>query len=146
MRPFASAKYLGITIDNRFFFFFFKNHIALLENKIAHSVGVMTKLNYCFPQDTLLSLYYSLVHTHLIYALPAWASICKTQLVRLQRLRNEALQIISKTFIKNNTTPQFYKLGILKLNLCTFEIAKIMHQFTHKKLPSDLYSFFYLLS
>ena len=63
--------------------------------------------------------------------------------MRLQRLQNKALQIISKTPIENNTTPQFYKLGILKRNdLFTFKIAKISHQFTHKKLPINFLYFF----
>ena len=107
----------------------------------------MTKLSYYLPQNTLLTLYFFLVHTHLIYALSVWASTCKTYLVRLQRLQNKALQIISKTPIKNNITPQFYKLGILKLNdLFTFKIAKITHQFTHKTLPINFLYLFYRLS
>ena len=139
VQPFASAKYLGITIDR----LSFKNPIALLENKIARSIGVMTKLSYYLPQDTLLTLYYSLVHTHSMYALPVWKSTRKTCIARLQTLQNTALRIISKTPLKNNITPQFYKLGILKLHdSFTFEIAKIMHQFTHKKLPTNFFSFF----
>ena len=36
-----SAKYLGVTTDNHLYF---NQHITLLENKIACSVGVISKL------------------------------------------------------------------------------------------------------
>ena len=70
-----SAKYLGITIDNQLSF---KTHISNLESKIARSVGVFAKLSYYLPHNTLLTLDYSLVHSHFLYALPVWASTHKT--------------------------------------------------------------------
>ena len=45
-----SAKYLGITIDNQLSF---KSHISNLESKIARSVGVIVKLSYYLPHNTL---------------------------------------------------------------------------------------------
>ena len=57
--PTESAKYLGITIDDQLSF---KKHIALLENKVARSVGVIAKLSYYLPSVRLVNLYYSLVH------------------------------------------------------------------------------------
>ena len=48
-----SAKYLGITIDKQLSF---KTHISNLESKIARSVGVIAKLSYYLPHNTLLTL------------------------------------------------------------------------------------------
>ena len=75
-----SAKYLGITIDNQLSF---KTHISNLESKIARSVGVIAKLSYYLPHDILLTLYYSLVHSHFLYALPVGAFTHKTYLTKL---------------------------------------------------------------
>ena len=58
-----SANYLGITIDDQLSF---KKHIALLENKIARSVGVIAKLSYYLPSVSLVNIFYSLVHSHFI--------------------------------------------------------------------------------
>ena len=58
-----SVKYLRITIDNQLSF---KTHINNLESKIARSVGVITKLSYYLPHNTLLTSYYSLVHSHFL--------------------------------------------------------------------------------
>ena len=110
--PTESAKYLGITIDDELSF---KKHIALLENKIARSVGVIAKLSYYLPSVSLVNLYYSLVHSHLLYTLPVWASTYLTYLTKLKRLQNKALRIISKTSIRDRITPQYHQSEILKL-------------------------------
>ena len=49
----SSTKYLGAFIDNKLNF---KEHILTLENKIARSVGVLSKVYYNFPLKTLLQL------------------------------------------------------------------------------------------
>ena len=56
----------------------FKPHIIFLEKKIARSVGVLAKLSYYLPCNTLIILHYSLVHTHLHYALPLWGATYKS--------------------------------------------------------------------
>ena len=48
-----------------------------------------------------------------------------------------------KTKIRAKITPQYYKYEILKLeDLYNFEIAKLMHQFTHSKLPLSFNHYF----
>ena len=75
------------------------------------------------------------MQTHLHYALPLWGATYKSYLIKLKRLQNKALRIISKTKIRGRITPQYYKYEILKLeDLYNFEIAKLMYQFTHSKL------------
>ena len=61
-----------------------------LESKIDQSVGVIAKLSYYLPHNTLLTLYYSLVQSHFLYAWPVWGSTHKTYLPKLQRLYNKA--------------------------------------------------------
>ena len=128
---FEFRKILGITIDYQQSF---ETYIGNLESKFARSVGVFAKLSYYLPHNTLLTLYYSLVHSHFLHTLPAWASTHKTHLAKLQKLQNKAVRIISKTRIRDSISQQYYKFKVLKIeDLFTFETAKIMHQFTHKK-------------
>ena len=61
------AKYLGIILDDRLSF---KAHIEFLETKVSRSVGIMSKLNYYLPTETLITLYYALIHFHILYGLP----------------------------------------------------------------------------
>ena len=84
---FNTAKYLGILSDDQLSF---KSHINFLEKKLSsRSVGIMAKLSYHLPFNALLTLYHSLVHTHLICALPVWATTFPTYLIKLKRLQNE---------------------------------------------------------
>ena len=133
-----AAKYLGLLVDDQLSF---KNHIALLENKISRSVGIMYKLSYYLPSNTLLLLYYSLIHTQLMYVLPIWASTFPTYLNTLKRLQNKALRIITKSSLRESMTPHYFKLQILKLeDLYKLEVAKFMHQFSQNKLPCRNFS------
>ena len=124
VQPSTSAKYLGITIDNKLSF---KQHIILLENRVARSVGIIAKVSYYLPFNTLITLYHALVHSQLLYALPIWASTYsyKTYLNKLEKLQNKALRIIFKTPLRDPITPLYRRSGILKLNdLFDFEVAK----------------------
>ena len=62
-----TTKYLGILIDDQLSF---KSHFNFLEKKLSHFVGIIAKLSYHLPPNALLTLYHSLVHVHLKYALP----------------------------------------------------------------------------
>ena len=129
VQPYTSAKYLGITIDNKLSF---KQHIILLENRVARST---------IPFNTLITLCHALVHSQLLYALPIWASTYKTYLNKLEKLQNKALRIIFKTPLRDPITPLYRRSEILKLN-DLFEVTKLMHQIIHKKTPNNFESYF----
>ena len=101
VQPSESAKYLGIFVDEHLSF---KPHVIFLEKKIARSIGVFAKLSYYLPCNTLIILNYYLVHIHLHYALPLWGATYKGYLIKLKRLQNKALRIISKTKIRGKIT------------------------------------------
>ena len=145
LNPTTSARYLGIIIDDHLSF---KSHINHLENKISRSVGgVIAKLSYYLPHNTLITLYYTLIQSHLLYALPVWASTYKTYLLKLKKLQNKALRIISTCPIRSSITPQYYKFKVLKLkDLYNLEIVKFMHKFSHKKLPINFNDYFNCIS
>ena len=84
----TSARYLGIIVDDHLSFKSLINH---LENEISRSVGVIAKLSDYLPHNTLITLYYTLIQSHLLYALPVWASTYKTHLLKLKKLQNRAL-------------------------------------------------------
>ena len=61
-----SAKYLGVVIDNELNF---KQHIKIMEEKVARSIETLSKLRHFFPQNIMLQLYYALVHPFLSYGI-----------------------------------------------------------------------------
>ena len=93
---FNSRKYLGITVDNKLNF---KTHIDKITSKISRSVGILSKLRYIFPTSLLVVLCHSLVHSHLLFGLTVWDSIFPLYSVKLQKIQNKAIRIITDSDI-----------------------------------------------
>ena len=75
VQPSTSAKYLQTIIDNKLLF---KQLIIFLKNRDALSIGVIAKVSYYLPFNTLITLYHAFVYSQLLYPLPIWASPYKT--------------------------------------------------------------------
>jgi len=65
------VKYLGIHIYEELNF---KYHISFIETKVSRGVGILYNLKQFLPSSILLCVYYSLVHSHLMYGLIVWGS------------------------------------------------------------------------
>ena len=74
----------------------------------------------------MINLCFALIHSHLLYGLPVWASTCKMYLTKIRVLQNKAISIISEIPHKERVSPYYYKLQILKLDdLYQFELVKL---------------------
>ena len=139
-----SSKYLGINIDSKLNF---QPHLKMIENKLARSVGILSKVRFLFPTSTLLLLYFALIHPHLLFGIVLWGSTCSSYQSKLQILQNKAIRIISNCNRRTLITPFYHKLGILKIpELYKFEIAKLMHQHSKQNLPPAISNLFKPLS
>ena len=114
-----------------------------MKRKSLVPIGIIAKVSYYFPNNALQTLYYSLVHTHLLYTISLWGSTYPTHLTKLKKLQNKALRIISKTPIKTRITSLYLKFKILKLDdLCHYQMVKTMYQFICDKVPYKLNDYF----
>ena len=139
-----SSKYLGIKIDSKLNF---QPHLKMIENKLARSVGILSKVRFLFPTSTLLLLYFALIHPHLLFGIVLWGSTCSSYQSKLQILQNKAIRIISNCNRRISITTFYHKLGILKIpELYKFEIAKLMHQHSWQNLPPTISNLFKPLS
>ena len=92
IRSINKAKYLGILSDVKLTF---SNHSKVLENKVSRFVGILSKLNYFLPQNALLKLSYALILAHLNYGILAWGNTYHSYLLKLMRLENKAIRIVT---------------------------------------------------
>ena len=83
-----SAKYLGVVVNNKDNF---KQHIEIIEGKVARSVEILSKLKHLFSQNIMLQLYYALVHPFLSYGIIIWGATYPTYIKRLKSLQNRAI-------------------------------------------------------
>ena len=104
----SSTKYLGVFIDNKLNF---EEHILTLENKIARSVGILSKVRYNFPLKTLLQLYHALIHPLLTYGIVVWGSTYPSYLSKLKTLQNKTMRIISGSHYCDEANPIYKNLG-----------------------------------
>ena len=138
-----SFKYLKIILDNKLSF---KNHTANLKNRIARSVGIISKLKHYVPSEILMKLYYILIHPHLLCEILVWRSTFKTYIKKIISLQNKALSLITNNFdFKLHITSSLHKqLNILKLSdINKHKVASFMNKFSNK-LTSQIFTNYFV--
>ena len=134
------AKYLGVTFDNSLSF---KLHIDKLTKKLSRSVGILAKLKPYLNSKALLSLYYTIFHSHLQCGLITWSSTFKTYLKKVSIIQNKAVKIVGGGNFCDRATPYYSKLRIFKLiDMVFLEKALFMFKFKMKMLPDQFSNYF----
>ena len=85
-------KYLGVFIDSTLSW---KHQISTISKKISQSIGIMYKLRPFLPLKVMRNVYYSLIYSHIIYAIEAWGSACKAELNKILTLQKRAMRLMT---------------------------------------------------
>jgi len=134
------VKYLGVILDSRLTW---RDHLSELSKKLSRANGLLSKIRHYADTGTLVSLYYSLFHSHMTYGSLAWGSARKDELNRIQKLQNQALRIMTFSDFREPTSTLFSKFGILKLDgVINMNLHLFMHDWYHLKLPEAFINFF----
>ena len=113
-------KYLGVVVDSTLSW----NHqISNITKKILRAIGIMYKLRDLVPLTVLMSIYYCLIYSHIVYAIEVWGSAFKTELNKILILQKRAIRLMSFAdklpMLHGNLVPSnpiFFKLKILKVD------------------------------
>ena len=89
----TNTKFLGVTIDEKLNW---SSHIDELKTSLRRFVGIFYKLSCYTPQNILKMLYYSMVHSKIIYGIEVYANTYQTFLHDLIILNNRILRINQK--------------------------------------------------
>ena len=87
-----------------------KPHVDKTASKISQTIGVINKLKLVLPQNILITLYNSLILSHLNYCTLAWGYEHK----RISKLQKKAIRIIHKAKYHSHTDPLFKQINTLK--------------------------------
>ena len=121
--------YLGIMIDEHMSW---ENHIQMISMKISKIIGITKRLRYIFPQRILLTLYKSLIVSHLHYGILLWGK-CAADLEKLQK---RAVRVISFSRPIEHTEPIFKTLNLLKLkDIYILKVFKFYFKLSNNELP-----------
>jgi len=130
-----TVKFLGIHIDPQLTF---KYHVDAISKKMSSSLYFLRAAKNILSKKALTTIYYSLVHSHLIYAIQIW-SCCSISLInKLFSKQKNALRIIHNSAYNAHTESLFKLSNILPLpKLVNFFKLQFIHQFIQGYLPSS---------
>jgi hypothetical protein len=130
-----AIKYLGVYFDTDFSF---KYHIQQMSSKISRALFQLRRVKHLLSQKALRTLYFSLVHCHLTYAIEIWSSAPPSYIKDLFLKQKTAIRIISDAKYNSHTAPLFKKQNILPLDaLIKTSQVKVFHHFINNKLPTS---------
>jgi len=104
------VKYLRVYFDDQLKW---NKHIEHIVTKLSGAIGTLFKLRKYVPQKVLISVYYSIVYYHLMYAIIAWGNSTKTIMRKLQVKLNLIVKIICyKLGRKTRLLPLYKSLNL----------------------------------
>lgn len=128
-----AIKFLGIFFDPSLNF---KHHINSLHGKITRALYSIKMLKHFLSPKALKSLYFALIHSHLIYGIQAWSCASKATLSKLIQKQKQAIRVISGANYNSHTEPLFKIQRILPLEkMIVFSQLQFFHDFCYKFLP-----------
>ena len=86
----TTVRYLGLRFDQHLSW---TAHVDFLATKLGVANGILAKLRYYIPLNTLISIYHALFHSHLSYAAIVWGQTLKnnSRISRLKIKQSESL-------------------------------------------------------
>ena len=134
------AKYLGILIDDKLKW---KDHIDAINLKLSKGIGLLAKIRHYVPKESLRSLYFTFIHSHIDYNLLNWGMASLATLSATEVKIKKAIRIISFKRRNHQSLPLFKELSILPLNKSIeLKYAKFMWKLMNNHLPKSLSSNF----
>ena len=140
----GSIKFLGVLLDEHLSW---KEHIRYTENKIAKNIGLLYRAKPFLGKHSLLTLYYSCIHTYLNYANLTWVSTNRTNLKKLQSQQKHAIRIVNNKTRFEHTKELFNSQKILKIyKLNILNAAIFMHKIYNETAPATFFELFQKVS
>lgn len=131
----SNIKYLGIVIDHHLSW---HDHIDYVCDKVSRSINIMTKVKRYLGKHCLISIYYSLVYSHLIYGCSLWGNNYDSPLSQLIRLQNKAVRIMNDTPLRDPITPYYANSGLLKFrDIVKLYTCLIFYEHLSENKPSN---------
>lgn len=87
----SEFRYLGLVLDSKLSF---RRHVDSVAKKVSCVIGMLYRVRDVVPRHTLINLYFSLIHSNLLYLLEVYGCAGKLALFRLEKLHRKALKTI----------------------------------------------------
>ena len=130
-----AVKFLGIFFDTELNFRYHINHIC---SKISRALFMLRRCKNFLSTKSLKTLYYSLIHCHLIYGIQIWSCSSPSLTNVLFKKQKAAIRIVCQVKHYAHTESLFKSLEILPLpSLIDFFKIQFMQQYVRGHLPAS---------
>ena len=126
-------------------------HIDTITNKLSRAIGLLYKIRPYVNIQILKMLYYSLIFSHLNYAVEIWGSTHNIYLNRILILQKRAIRLLSHCekrwddYSLQPSDPLFYKLQIHKIqDIFILRTSKFVFNCLIKVTPVNFHYWFRL--
>ena len=131
-------KLLGLYLDEHLSF---DHHCDYIRSKISQSNFIISRAKHFLPQKCLVTLYYALVHPHLLYCLPVYSCTSSKNINKLELIQKKVIRTITKSNYTAHTAPLFNSLKIMPLkHLIIYSQSLLVHSIYHKYSPPSLHN------
>ena len=121
----TTVRYFGLRLDQHLSW---TAHVDFLATKLRVANGILAKLKYYIPLNTLISIYNALFHSHLSYAAIVWRQTLKNN-SRISKLQNKAVRIITFSRFDTSADTLYIQTGIPKFSKFIFYLnIKVVHE------------------
>jgi Reverse transcriptase (RNA-dependent DNA polymerase) len=128
-----SYKLLGILLDEHLSF---NANTDLLLSKLSKASFIINRSKNFLPKSSLLTLYYSLFHSHLSYCPTIASCTSKANVERIFRAQKRVIRVITHSRMRDHTEGLFSELGILPYpKLVLQSKLHFMHSFHFSYAP-----------
>jgi hypothetical protein len=131
-------KLLGLLLDE---YLSFDAHCNLVCSKVAKSNYIINKAKNILPTGALKTLYFALVHPHLLYCLPVYGCTSAKNITKIEKMQKRAVRVITKSSYMAHTAPLMQKLKILPFKqLILYTQSLLVHSIYYKHCPPALHN------
>ena len=139
-----TQKFLGVTFDNKLSW---KPHILNVVSKLNSCLGATRRARPFLNESSLLTIYNSLMKSHIDYCCTTWASWRlagnKVLLQRLQAICNKFFRMIYGLERTTSVRSILSDKNVLNVNqMYDFRLAQLMHKARASLLPNPIQNLF----
>ena len=104
---------------------------------------MLVKAKQYLKKEALITLYYSFVNPYLTYCNHIWGATYVSNLMKLIKLQNRIVRVISNAKYRESAHPLYKILGIMKfVDINKYLIARFMFRYCNNELPVLFNSYF----
>ena len=109
-----STKFFGIYVDENLTW---KKHVTFVNKKIANALFSIKQVKHILPFESLRTLYYSLIQSHLSYGIIVWGNADKSVVKSTFLLQKRAIRVINNAPYNGHTDHSFVQVEFLNLTI-----------------------------